>query len=274
MDLGLEYIDAIFTTLKETDISRYTLTGVKTLAVLLFLVNLLKKYQEGAVSPDGYTWGLQPADLIKNFSLTLLVIFSSQILGFFDGILVSIEANFRDTAPALIPLQLQDIEIEQDLGLVEAGSKALSMLYEYLVTPFYPMKVVAFILGLFLWIMDLFIYPLFLAERFFLLGLLQLFFPLILSLAVFEKFREMGYRFFRLYAAVYMVVPAFFLVNIFINELYRAINLDFWPNLVGEDMDGSILAPVIQLGSILFIVFLKFKLYRKAISFTFRLFAS
>lgn len=274
MELGLEYIDAIFTTLKETDISRYTLTGVKTLAVLLFLVNLLKKYQEGAVAHDGYTWGLQPGDLIKNFTLTLLVIFSSQILGFFDGILVSIESNFRDTAPALIPLQLQDVEIEQDLGLVEAGSKALSMLYEYLVTPFYPMKVVAFIIGLFLWIMDLFIYPLFLAERFFLLGLLQLFFPLVLSLAVFEKFREMGYRFFRLYAAVYMVVPAFFLVNIFINELYRAINLDFWPNLVGEDMDGSILAPVIQLGSILFIVFLKFKLYRKAISFTFRLFAS
>ncbi|AVR44221.1 hypothetical protein C7S20_02500 [Christiangramia fulva] len=274
MELGLEYIDAIFTTLKETDISQYTLTGVKTLAVLLFLVNILKKYQEGAVSSDGYTWGLQPADLIKNFTLTLLVIFSSQILGFFDGILVSIESNFRDTAPALIPLQLQDVEIEQDLGLVEAGSKALGMLYEYLVTPFYPMKVVAFILGLFLWIMDLFIYPLFLAERFFLLGLLQLFFPLVLSLAVFEKFREMGYRFFRLYAAVYMVVPAFFLVNIFINELYRAINLDFWPNLVGEDVDGTILAPVIQLGSICFIVLLKFKLYRKAISFTFRLFAS
>ncbi|AVR47185.1 hypothetical protein C7S20_19095 [Christiangramia fulva] len=274
MELGLEYIDAIFTTLKQTDISRYTLTGVKTLAVLLFLVNLLKKYQEGAVSSDGYTWGLQPADLIKNFTLTLLVIFSSQILGFFDGILVSIESNFRDTAPALIPLQLQDVEIEQDLGLVEAGSKALSMLYEYLVTPFYPMKVIAFIIGLFLWIMDLFIYPLFLAERFFLLGLLQLFFPLVLSLAVFEKFREMGYRFFRLYAAVYMVVPAFFLVNIFINELYRALNMDFWPNLVGEEMESSILAPVIQLGSILFIVFLKFKLYQKAISFTFRLFAS
>jgi len=274
MDLGLEYIDAVFTTIKGTDFSQYTIAGMKALAVLLFLVNIIKKYNEGAVYNDGYTWGLSPAELIKNFMIVLLVIFSTQILNVFDGILVGIESNFLDTAPALVPLQLQDVEVEQDMGLVEAGSKALGMLYEYLVTPFYPMKVVAFIIGIFLWIMDLFIYPLFLAERFFLLGLMQVFFPLVISMAVFERFREMGYRFFKLYAAVYMIVPAFFLVNIFINQLYEAINTDFWPNLVGDEVDGSILAPVIQLGSLCFIVLLKFKLYQRAITFTFRIFSS
>lgn len=274
MDLGLEYIDAVFTTIKQTDLSQYTIAGMKGLAVLLFLVNLLKKYNEGAVSSDGYTWGLSPSDLIRNLMVVILVIFSTEILGVFDGILVSIETSFRDTAPALVPLKLQDVEIERDMGLVEAGSKALAMLYEYLVTPFYPMKVIAFIIGIFLWIMDLFIYPLFLAERFFLLGLMQLLFPLVISLAVFEKFRELAYRFFKLYAAVYMVVPAFFLVNIFINQLYEAINTDFWPNLVGDSIDGNILAPVIQLGSIGFMVLLKFKLYRQAISFTFRIFTT
>lgn len=274
MDLGLEYIDAVFTTIKQTDLSQYTLVGMKGLAVLLFLVNLIKKYNEGAVASDGYTWGLSPSDLIRNLMVVILVIFSTEILTVFDGILVGIESNFRDTAPALVPLQLQDIEMERDMGLVEAGSKALGMLYEYLVTPFYPMKVVAFIIGIFLWIMDLFIYPLFLAERFFLLGLMQLLFPLVISLAVFEKFRELGYRFFRLYAAIYMIVPAFFLVNIFINQLYEAINTDFWPNLVGDSLDRSVLAPVIQLGSIGFMVLLKFKLYKQAIAFTFRIFTT
>ncbi|MUP46530.1 hypothetical protein E0K83_12355 [Gramella sp. BOM4] len=274
MDLGLEYIDAVFTTIKQTDLSQYTITGIKALAVLLFLVNIIKKYHEGAVASDGYTWGLNPADLIRNLVIVLLVIFSSEILSVFDGILVGVETRFRDTAPALVPLQLQDVEIERDMGLVEAGSKALAMLYEYLVTPFYPMKVIAFILGIFLWIMDLFIYPLFLAERFFLLGLMQLLFPLVISLSVFEKFRELAYRFFKLYAAVYMIVPAFFLVNIFINQLYNAINTDFWPNLVGNSIDGSVLAPVIQLGSIGFMVLLKFKLYKQAIAFTFRIFTT
>lgn len=274
MDLGLEYIDAVFSTIKETTFAEYIIGGMKALAVFLFLVNLIKKYQEGAVKNDGLTWGLSPADLIRNFVVVLLVIFSTDVLAVFDGILVSIETEFRDTAPALVPLQLQDVQIERDMGLVEAGSKALAMLYEYLITPFYPMKLVAFIIGVFLWIMDLFIYPLFLAERFFILGLMQVFFPLVMSLAVFEKFREIGYRFFRLYAAVYMVVPAFFLVNIFINQLYEAINTDFWPNLMGEEANGSILAPVIQLGSLGFIVLLKFKLYQRSIAFTFRVFTS
>ena len=57
-------------------------------------------------------------------------------------------------------------------------------------------------------------------------------------------------------------------------RVYDAINNDFWPNLVGDSIDGSILAPVIQLGSIGFMVLLKFKLYRQAITFTFRLFTT
>lgn len=274
LSIGLEYVDAVFTTIKESSFSEYTIIGMKSLAVLFFLVNIIKKYSEGAVSSEGYTWGLKPEDLIKNFAVVLLVIFSTQILGYFDSILVAIEEQYRNTAPALLPLQFQELQIEEDVNFVEAGTKALSMLYEYLITPFYPMKVVAFILGLFLWIMDLFIYPLFLAERFFLLGLLQVFFPLVISLAVFEKFRDMGYRFFKLYAAVYMIVPAFFLVNVFVNLLYKEINTNFWGNLIGDGSEAGIFAPVVQLGSIGFIVFLKFKLYRRAISFTFRLFAS
>lgn len=271
--IGLQYVDAVFTTIKESDFSTYTILGMKTLALLFFLVNILKKYNEGAANNDGYTWGLTPGELIKNFVIVLLVIFSTQILGYFDNILVSIETEYRNTAPALLPLQLQDMEIEEDINFIEAGAKAMSMLYEYLITPFYPMKVVAFIIGIFLWIMDIFIYPLFLAERFFLLGLMQAFFPLVISLAVFEKFREMGYRFFKLYAAVYMIVPAFFLVNVFVNLLYVEINTNFWENLLGPGAESGVFAPIIQLGSVGFIVFLKFKLYRKAISFTFRLFS-
>ena len=274
MAIGLEYVDAVFTTIKDSSFSQYTIMGMKTLAILFFLVNIIKKYSEGAVSSDGYTWGLSPAELIKNFIIVLLVIFSTQLLGYLDSILVAIETEYRTTAPALLPLQLQEMQIEEDVNFVEAGTKALSMLYEYLVTPLYPMKVVAFILGIFLWIMDIFIYPLFLAERYFLLGLMQAFFPLIISMAVFEKFREMGYRFFRLYAAVYMIVPAFFLVNVFVNLLYTEINTNFWGNLLGTGADSGIFAPIVQLGSVGFIVFLKFKLYRRAISFTFRLFAS
>lgn len=274
LGIGLEYVDAVFQTIKGSDFSQYTIGGMKVLAVLFFLINILKKYSEGVAEKDGYTWGLTPTELAKNFVIVLLVIFSTQILGFFDGILVAIESQYRNTAPALLPLQMQDIPLEQDVGAIEAAKKAMALLYEALVTPLFGFKVLAFIISLFLWILDLFIYPIFLAERYFLLGIMQAFFPLVISLAVFEKFRTMAYNFFRLYAAVFMLVPAFFLVNVFINAIYTEINTNFWFNLFGTDVGSRFFAPVVELGSIGFIVFLKFKLYKRAISFTLRLFTA
>jgi len=269
---GLEYVDAIFQTIKDSDFLQYTIVGMKALAILFFLINILKKYNEGVANRDGYTWGLTPTELVKNFIIVLLVIFSSQVLDVFDNILVAIEGQYRNTAPALLPLQLQDVPIEDEVNGISAASKGLALLFEALSTPLYGLKILAFILSVFLWLIDLFIYPLFLAERFFLLGIMQAFFPLVISLAVFEKFRSMAYTFFKLYAAVYMLVPAFFLVNVFVNALYTEFTTNFWTNLFGFDFGSSFFAPVIELGTIGFIVFLKFKLYKRATTFTFKLF--
>ena len=273
LGIGLEYVDTVFQTIKNSDFSQYTITGMKSLAVLFFLINILKKYNEGVTTKDGYTWGLSPTDLARNFAIVILVIFSTQVLGIFDSLLVAIENQYRNTAPALLPLQLQDIDIEQDIGAWDAAKKAWALLYEALVTPLYGLKILSFIIGVFLWILDLFIYPIFLAERFFLLGIMQAFFPLVISLSVFEKFRSLAYNFFKLYAGVYMLVPAFFLVNVFVNNLYSEINHNLWNDLFGTDWGSNFFAPLLQLGSIGFIVFLKFKLYSRATSFTFKLFA-
>mgnify|MGYP000727980529 CR=1 FL=1 len=272
LSIGLEYVDAVFQTIKDSDFSQYAITGMKTLAILFFLINILKKYNEGIASTDGHTWGLTPTELAKNFLIVILVLFSTQVLDVFDGILVAIETQYRDTAPALLPLQLQDVDLERDVGALEAAKKAMAILYEALVTPLYGLKMLAFIIGVILWLLDIFIYPLFLAERYFLLGILQTFFPLVISLAVFEKFRSLAYTYFKLYAGVYMLVPAFFLVNVFVNNLYMEINTNFWSSLFGTDWGSEFFAPLIEFGSIGFIVLLKFKLYRKATSFTLRLF--
>ena len=274
LGIGLEYVDTIFETIKNSEFSQYTITGMKSLAVLFFLINILKKYNEGIADQSGYTWGLSPQELAKNFAVVVLALFSTQVLSFFDGILIAVESQYRNTAPALLPLQMQDIPIEEEVGMFEAAKAAMALLYEALITPLFGFKIFAFIGSILLWILDLFIYPLFLAERFFLLGIMQAFFPLIISLAVFEKFRSLAYTFFKLYAAVYMLVPAFFLVNVFINAIYTEINENFWVNLFGSDSGEGFFAPVVQLGSVGFIVFLKFKLYRRATSFTLRLFTA
>ena len=56
LGIGLEYIDAIFQTIQNSNFSQYTIAGMKTLAVLFFLVNILKKYNEGIAEKDGYSW--------------------------------------------------------------------------------------------------------------------------------------------------------------------------------------------------------------------------
>ncbi|WP_394973140.1 hypothetical protein [uncultured Croceitalea sp.] len=274
LSIGLEYVDAVFQTIKNSDFASYTIGGMKVLAILFFLINILKKYYEGGATLQGLTWGLTPTDLIKNFAVVLVVIFSTEVLGAFDSILVAVEGQYRSTAPTLVPLEMQDIEVEEDLGLLDATAKAMGLLYEYLTTPFLGIRFLAYGIGMFLWLLDIFIYPLFLAERYFLLGIMQAFFPLVISMAVFEKFREIGYRFFKLYAAVYMIVPAFFLVNVFVNELYQEITDNFWPSLFGTDFGSELFAPLIELAGVGFILLLKFKLYKRATSFTFRLFVT
>lgn len=271
--MGLEYVDAVFQTIMDSSFASYTIGGMKALAVLFFLVNVIKKYYEGGATRTGLTWGLTPTDLVRNFAVVLVVLFSTEVLATFDTILVAIEGQYRETAPELMPLGLQEVEVAEEPGLLDAASKAMGLLYEWLSTPFLGLRSLAWMGGLVLWILDLFIYPLFLAERYFILGVMQAFFPLVISMAVFEKFREMGYRFFRLYAAVYMMVPAFFLVNVFVNTLYQEVVENFWPNLFGTDFGSELFAPVIELAGIGFIVLLKFKLYKRATTFTFRLFA-
>lgn len=273
LGIGLEYVDAVFTTIKSSAFAQYTIGGMKALALLLFLINILKKYNEGVATDNGYTWGLTPSELAKNFAVVIVVIFSTQVLGVFDSILVAIENQYRGTAPALLPLQMQDIDIEQDVGVIEATKKAFALLYDALVTPLFGLRMLAFIGGVILWLLDLFIYPVFLAERYFLLGIMQAFFPLVISLAVFEKFRDLAYNFFKLYAGVYMIVPAFFLVNIFVNNIYTEMTTNFWSSLFGTDWGSEFFAPLLEFGTIGFIFFLKFKLYKRATSFVFRIFS-
>ena len=53
LSIGLEYVDTVFQTIKNSDFSQYTITGMKTLAVLFFLINILKKYNEGVANNEG-----------------------------------------------------------------------------------------------------------------------------------------------------------------------------------------------------------------------------
>ena len=269
---GLNYVQTIFDIIKASDLVSYTITGVKILALGFFLVNLFQKYIQGAGEKEGYTWGLQPSDLLMNVAYMLLVIFSTQILGFFDTILTAIDTSYIDAAPTLLPLQLQNLEIETQGNALAMTAKAMQALYEFLTYPLKAFQLIAFLWGLVFWVMDLFIYPLFLAERFFLLGLMQIFFPLVMALSMLKEFRDLAIRFFKLYVGVYLLVPAFFVVNIFVNGIYTGLSNDYLNGMFGMTINNKFFEILIQPSIIAFIVVLKFKLYKRASSFVFKIF--
>ena len=60
LSIGLEYVDSVFQTIKDSDFASYVIGGMKVLAVLFFLINILKKYYEGGATIQGATWGLTP----------------------------------------------------------------------------------------------------------------------------------------------------------------------------------------------------------------------
>ena len=272
LDFGLSYVQTIYDIMKASSLAGYAITGVKVLAVGFFLVNIIQKYIAGVGDKDGYTWGLKPADLLTNFSYILIVIFSTQILGYFDAILVAIDQQFIDTAPSLLPLQLQNLEIESEGNALTITLKAMQALYDFLTMPLKTFQLIAFIFGLVFWAIDLFIYPLFLAERFFLLGIMQLFFPLVMAMSMLKQFRDLAIRFFKLYIGVYMLVPAFFVVNIFVNGIYTGLGNDYLNGMFGVTVNNKFFEILIQPSIIAFIVVLKFKLYKRATSFVFQIF--
>ena len=246
---------------------------VKSFAVVFLGVNLIKKYIEGATERDGATWGLKPKDLLTSLSSILLVIFCTEILSFFDSILGAIEEGFKDSAPRLTVLPVADVEIGEDPSLWDVFAKAAIATIEFLTSPFAGLEILAFILSLILWGIDIFIYPLFLAERFFLMGIMRVLFPIVITFSVLDKFKDLQWKFYKLYIGLYLVAPAFFLVNVFINKLYTVFKEDFFDNLLGEKWSGLIPDSFSSLIIVTFIMLLKFKLYRKSHDFVLRIFS-
>ena len=266
-NIDLKYLTTIFETLKNADITSNIFIGFKAFAVLFFIINIIRKYQEGVTDKEGYTFGLKPKDLIENLVFLGLIIFSTQLLSFLDTILVAIEQTAMDTAPPSMPVG-DPINSEITKSLTEKLKLLMTNILDFINVFGY----VASLIRQIVWWIDIFIYPFFLAERFFLLGILQLFFPIIITIAMIQEFRPLVTRFFKLYIAVYLLVPAFLFVNTFINLVYKKFNSDFATNLFGESIFNAFQFNTIEPAIMIFIVFLKFKLYKKSSSFLFQIF--
>lgn len=268
--LDLNTVQAIYDTFRASAVATVALNGVKVLAIGLALVNILKKYNEGLGDTNAPSWGLTPSELLKNFAIVVLVIFGDSVLAMFDNLLVSIEGEFGASAPQILSLN----DVQSELEEAPTGLPGLVYMLAKIMTPLFAANIVAGILGFAIWFMDLFIYAFFLVERFFLLGLLQVFFPVVITFAVYDKLRPLAYSFMKLYIAVYLLVPCFMLVNLFANNLYTELQTNWINNFLGIPLNNIVFQQMTAVSAMTFVFLVKLKLYKKSVSFMFRLFTS
>ena len=268
--IDIDTVQALFDTFRTSTIATIALNGIKVLAIGLALVNILKKYNEGLADANGPSWGLTPSELLKNFAIVVLVIFANEVLALFDNLLVSIENSFGAAAPNVQNLNAIQSEIEEQLE----GIAGIAYNIAKFTTPLFATQFIAGILGVVIWFFDLFIYAFYLVERFFLLAVLQIFFPIVITFAVYDKLRPLAYTFMKLYIAVYLIVPCFFLVNFFTNSLYTEIQTNWVNNLLGIPVNNIVFQQFTAVSAMFFVFLVKLKLYKKSVQFMFRLFTS
>lgn len=266
--LDIDTVQSLFDTFKESEIAGVALNGIKVLAIGLALINILKKYNEGLADNNGLSWGLTPAELFKNLAIVVVVIFSGEVLTLFDNLLVSIENSFGAAAPNIPSLNAVQAEIEEPPD----GIAGIAYNIAKFTTPLFAAQFLAGIISIIVWFFDLFIYAFFLIERFFLLAVLQIFFPIVVTFAVYDKLRPLAYTFMKLYIAVYLIVPCFFLVNFFANSLYTEVQNNWVNNLVGIPVNNIVFQQFTAAGAMLFVFLVKLKLYKKSVQFMFRIF--
>ena len=100
------------------------------------------------------------------------------------------------------------------------------------------------------------------------LAMLHLAFPLVIAMAAMDKYRDMVYNFFKLLAGVYMIVPLLYLVNHFGNLTYIALVSKISAQ---QDFLNPLIPITMSLVMILFVVWVKFRLFKRVFSFTFQI---
>lgn len=272
--MTLEFLDNIFKELFSGDLA-VTVTASKVIASIIVLIFLTKKLYNsfgntGEVFSDK-KGGLSPTDLITPIFIIILIGFSSQILNAFDTLLVYFERSALDGLeqarsslinPSDANLDLPLPEEDVNRGIYRTLLKIFSLLNP--ATMFTGSSANA-MYGL-SYLVDSLIYPFFLAKRYFIMGIVKIFFPLMLALSIFEKTKDYSFNILKIYARAYLsIIPMIFAVW-FCDQIFNHI-LDAFKSNPGVLSTAVVVVAgeTIRLLAAILIIFIKIALFKQSV---------
>lgn len=267
--MNLAFLDEIYKEIFSGDI-RYLVYSAKGIAAIIIVVMMVKRLSisftsTGKMLSDNKE-GFNVYELIRMFLMLFLALAADQVISGLDYILGIVEEE------ALIHInprnqdffEISKYQVKKPQGTGESGifSYYLGLLLEKL-SLFRPDGGISPIAELIGKIIDMIIYPLFLGQRYFFLGLLKIFAPIVFALSIYDKLRDYCYNIMKLYAKYTLVIIPFMFVNIMANALYDGVLDLMHQNTVGQITMFVATGPIKFMGMI-FIIILKISLFKKS----------
>ena len=175
-------------------------------------------------------------------------------------ILEAINLEYSNFSPLDFSPEEEEIVDEPDLGIPASVKLFATQAMNIFKDPAY---IFLLLLEGIAWIIDTAIYGVFLLERFFFIGLLKVLGAIAIVLAVFEKFRDLFYKWMKLYISIYLLIFPFFLIIGFASHV---------TNFFKENADMPILGTQVNVVILSIMIWLKLRLFKKSYDIVYKLF--
>jgi hypothetical protein len=271
--MGLEYLDKVYKTMFAGDLG-YLVIVSKSIGAFILVLSLWKSFfksfsKTGKVFSEGEE-GFSPYTLFRMLGLLLLVSFSTQILDVFDSACAMVEGEalkgfnnkpdlFSVSAPTVTPPPANESAID---GVLRKIGEVVNMMNPSSWTGGAYTHITQFLLK----ILDFLIYPVFLAERYFFMGLIKIFIPLMIALSIFDKTKDYIYNVFKMYARYYLVIIPYAFVVVFANTLFDIMTV-IMPVPSIDPSSMAISGGLMVILALILVIVIKIKLFKMSMPF-------
>lgn len=271
--MGLEYLDKVYKTMFAGDLG-YLVIVSKSIGALILVLSLWKSFfrsfsKSGKVFSEGDE-GFSPYTLFRMLGLLMLVGLSTQILDVFDSACAMIESEalkgfnskpdlFTVSSFPVTPPPANESAID---GVLRKIGEVVNMMNPSSWTGGAYTHITQFLLK----ILDFLIYPVFLAERYFFMGLIKIFIPLMIALSIFDKTKDYIYNVFKMYARYYLIIIPYAFVVVFANTLFDIMTVII-PVPPVDPTSMVISGGLMVILALILVIIIKIKLFKMSMPF-------
>ena len=271
LDIGYETISEIFKDITHNKDFLWTSGSIKFLAIVFFLLNTFTNFTDGMTKDWGSaTIPFNLNKLVSSLVIVVLIAVFDELLNLLDNLFTPLDTSLRKydiSATSYSDLLPEKPDPNKKTDFWGRLLETMGNIENIMKFPQFGVIKAGYYI---LWILDNVVFALFLFERFFFLTALKLLGPIIFCLAIFDKFRDLMFKWFKLYAAVWLMILPFFLAMYVSNELFTTLTAQ------ALEKSPAMPLPSIQMTSTFvvmgFTVWVKFRLLKKTSDIIFKTF--